>query len=338
VLDRCAGPVRRALKDAGLDPAALSGVILVGGATRMPLVRRFVETSFGRPPLTDIDPDQVVALGAAVQAEILAGGRATDDVLLLDVVPLSLGLETMGGVVEKLVPRNSTIPCGATQTFTTFADKQTGFDLHVVQGEREMVSEGRSLARFALTGIPPMPAGMARLEVTFLVDADGLLRVSAREQTTGKEAAIQVKPSYGLTDDEVERMLRDSFEHAEEDVKMRLLTEQRVEADRIASAARAAMADSPELLGDDDRAAIGAALEKLSAARAGTDHHAIRAAVEALDHASKDFAGRRMNRALEAGLRGQTVASVEAKVAETAPKSDLAARVDAHGHGGHTHR
>ena len=338
VLERCAGPVRRALKDAVIDPAALSGVILVGGATRMPLVRRFVEATFGRPPLTDIDPDQVVALGAAVQAEILAGGRATDDVLLLDVVPLSLGLETMGGVVEKLVPRNSTIPCGATQTFTTFADKQTGFDLHVVQGEREMVSEGRSLARFALTGIPPMPAGMARLEVTFLVDADGLLRVSAREQTTGKEAAIQVKPSYGLTDDEVERMLRDSFEHAEEDVKMRLLTEQRVEADRIASAARAAMADSPELLGDDDRAAIGAALEKLAAARAGTDHHAIRAAVEALDHASKDFAGRRMNRALEAGLRGQTVANVEAKVAETAPKSDLAARVDAHGHGGHTHR
>ena len=248
VLDRCASPVRRALKDAGLEASALSGVILVGGATRMPLVQRFVAGLFGRAPLADIDPDQVVALGAAVQADILAGDGMRDDVLLLDVVPLSLGLETMGGVVEKLVPRNSTIPCGATQTFTTYADKQTGFDLHVVQGEREMVAECRSLARFKLTGIPPMPAGMARLEVTFLVDADGLLHVTAREETTGKETAIQVKPSYGLTDEEVERMLLDSFAHAEDDVKARLLTEQRVEAERIASAARAAMADSPELL------------------------------------------------------------------------------------------
>ncbi|MEA2700801.1 MAG: molecular chaperone HscA [Myxococcales bacterium] len=342
VLDRCAGPVRRALKDAAVEPGALSGVILVGGATRMPLVQRFVASLFGQQPLTDIDPDEVVALGAAVQAEILAGGRATDDVLLLDVVPLSLGLETMGGVVEKLIPRNSTIPCGATQTFTTFADKQTGFDLHVVQGEREMVSEGRSLARFALTGIPPMPAGMARLEVTFLVDADGLLRVSAREQTTGKETAVQIKPSYGLTDEEVERMLLDSFEHAEEDVKTRLLAEQRIEAERIASAARAAMADSPELLTDGDRNAIAAALETLAAAKSGTDHNAIRAAVEGLDHASKDFAARRMNRALETGLRGRTVATVEAKVAETAPKADLASRLEAqahtHGGGGHSHR
>ena len=338
VLDRCAGPVRRALKDAGVEPAALSGVILVGGATRMPLVQRFVESLFGRRPLTDIDPDEVVALGAAVQAEILAGGRATDDVLLLDVVPLSLGLETMGGVVEKLIPRNSTIPCGATQTFTTFADKQTGFDLHVVQGEREMVSEGRSLARFSLTGIPPMPAGMARLEVTFLVDADGLLRVSAREQTTGKETAVQIKPSYGLTDEEVERMLLDSFQHAEEDVKTRLLAEQRIEAERIASAARSAMTDTPELLTDADRQVITAALDALAAAKTGTDHNAIRAAVEALDRASKDFAARRMNRALDAGLRGQTVATVEAKVAETAPKADLASRVEAHTHGGHGHR
>ena len=340
VLDRCGGPVRRALKDAGLQAAALSGVILVGGATRMPLVRRFVEQLFGQPPLSDIDPDQVVALGAAVQADILAGDGMRDDVLLLDVVPLSLGLETMGGVVEKLVPRNSTIPCGATQTFTTFADKQTGFDLHVVQGEREMVGECRSLARFKLTGVPPMPAGMARLEVTFLVDADGLLRVTAREETTGKEAAIEVKPSYGLTDEEVERMLLDSFTHAEEDVKARLLTEQRVEAERIATAARVAMADSPELLTEDDRSAIARAMDELERAKGGTDHTAIRLAVERLDGASKDFAARRMNRAFETGLRGRGVAEVEAKVAETAPKSDLSTRVSdsGHSHPGHTHR
>ena len=263
-----------------------------------------------------------------------------DDVLLLDVVPLSLGLETMGGVVEKLVPRNSTIPCGAKQTFTTYADKQTGFDLHVVQGEREMVAECRSLARFKLTGIPPMSAGMARLEVTFLVDADGLLRVNAREETTGKETAIEVKPSYGLTDEEVERMLLDSFSHAEEDVKARLLTEQRVEAERIAAAARAAMADSPELLTDGDRTAIGAAMAELDRVKGGVDHGAIRAAVEGLDVASKEFAARRMNRALETGLRGRGVAEVEAKVAETEPKSDLQSRVSGagHGHAGHTHR
>jgi molecular chaperone HscA len=328
ILERCAGPVRRALKDAGLQAGALSGVILVGGATRMPLVRAFVERLFGLPPLADIDPDQVVALGAAVQADILAGGERRDEVLLLDVVPLSLGLETMGGVVEKLVPKNSTIPCGANQEFTTFADKQTGFDLHVVQGEREMVSECRSLARFKLTGIPPMPAGMARLEVTFMVDADGILRVTAREETTGKEASIDVKPSYGLTDEEVERMLLDSVTHAEEDVKARLLTEQRVEADRIAGATRAATADTPDLLTDEDRRGIDAALAALEAARAGTDHHAIREAIEALDRASKDFAGRRMNRAFEQGLRGRDVAAVEAKVAGAGHA----------GHTGHTHR
>ncbi|HVY38759.1 MAG TPA: Fe-S protein assembly chaperone HscA [Polyangia bacterium] len=335
VLARCTPPVRRALADAGVAAPALSGVILVGGATRMPLVQQFVEKLFGRPPLGDIDPDQVVALGAALQADALAGGSTEGDMLLLDVVPLSLGLETMGGVVEKLIHRNTTVPCGATQTFTTFADKQTGFDLHVVQGERELADQCRSLARFTLKGIPPMPAGMARLEVTFTVDADGILRVAAREETTGQEASVQVKPSYGLTDEEVERMLLDSFAHAEEDVQTRQLTEQRVEADRIAAAARAAMADSPELLTDEDRRAIDVALADLESARQGSDHHVIRRAVEALDEASKAFAARRMNVAFERGLRGKDVGEVEAKADETAGKRDLAARVASHA--GHTH-
>jgi molecular chaperone HscA len=335
VLMRCTAPVRRALKDAAIEPAALSGVILVGGATRMPLVRQFVEKLFGRPPLGDIDPDEVVALGAAVQADVLAGGTGQGDMLLLDVVPLSLGLETMGGVVEKIIHRNTTVPCGATQTFTTFADKQTGFELRVVQGERELADQCRSLAQFTLKGIPPMPAGMARLEVTFMVDADGILHVSAREETTGIEAKIEVKPSYGLTDEEVERMLLDSFEHAEEDVQIRLLTEQQVEADRIAAAARTAMADSPDLLTPEDRTAIDAALTALATARAGKDHHAIRAAVEGLDQASKEFAARRMNVAFDRGLRGKDVAAVEAKADETAPKRDLASR--AGGHAGHSH-
>ena len=335
VLARCAPPVRRALKDAGLEAAALSGVILVGGATRMPVVRRFVEGFFGRAPLADIDPDQVVALGAAVQADVLAGGAGQGDVLLLDVVPLSLGLETMGGVVEKIIHRNTTVPCGATQTFTTYADKQTGFDLQVLQGERELVADCRSLARFSLKGIPPMPAGMARLEVTFLVDADGILRVSAREELTGQGAAIEVKPTYGLTDEQVEQMLLDSFAHAEADVKARLLAEQRVEAEGIIAAARVAMADSPELLTDADRSAIETALSALSAAEAGGDHHAIRRGVEAVDQASKEFAGRRMNRAIEQGLRGKDVAAVEAKADETASKRDLATRAGSHA--GHSH-
>src|SRR3569623_2698541 len=244
----------------------------------------------------------------------------------------------IGGVVEKLIHRNTTVPCGATQTFTTFADKQTGFDLHVVQGERELADQCRSLARYSLKGIPPMPAGMARLEVTFTVDADGILRVAAKEETTGIEASVQVKPSYGLTDEEVERMLLDSFAHAAEDVQTRQLAEQRVEADRILQAAQAAMAASPELLTDEDRHRIDAATRALEAAKAGTDHGAIRRAVEGLDAASKDFAARRMNRALEQGLRGRTVGAVEAEVEKSEAAGDLASRLERAGHAGHSHR
>jgi molecular chaperone HscA len=313
VLQRCEPPVRRALRDAGLEAKQLSGVILVGGATRMPVVRRLVAELFGREPLADIDPDEVVALGAAVQADMLAG-NVRKDVVLMDVVPLSLGLEMMGGVSEKLIHRNTTVPCGAVQTFTTYADNQTGFDLHVVQGERELVADCRSLARFKLTGVPPMPAGMARLKVTFMVDADGILAVSAREEKTGKEAAIRVKPSYGLTDDEVERMIRDSFAHAEEDMGERLVAVERVEADRILQATSVALAASADLLVGDERSAIEAAMAELEKRKAGHDHVAIRAAIGALDAVSKDFATRRMNQALEKGLRGQAIGSVENKV------------------------
>ncbi len=313
VLSRCGAPVKRALLDAGIEASGLSGVILVGGATRMPAVRRFVAESFGREPLADIDPDEVVALGAAIQADLLAsGGRG--DVVLMDVVPLSLGLEMMGGVTEKLIYRNTTVPCGAVQTFTTYADNQTGFDLHVVQGERELVGDCRSLARFKLGGIPPMPAGMARLKVTFTVDADGLLSVAAREEHTGAEASIRVKPSYGLDDDQVERMIRDSFEHAEDDLGARLLTVERVEADRILNATRAALFASASLLLPGEREAIESAMADVEGAKAGTDHLGVRAAIVALDEVSKDFARRRMNAALEENVRGQSVDAVEKKV------------------------
>jgi molecular chaperone HscA len=313
VLDRCGPPVRRAILDAGIAVAALSGVILVGGATRMPVVRRFVAELFGKQPLADIDPDEVVALGAAVQADLLAsGGR--QDVVLMDVVPLSLGLEMMGGVTEKLIHRNTTIPCGAVQTFTTYADNQTAFDLHVVQGERELVADCRSLARFKLGGIPPMPAGLARLKVVFTVDADGILNVSAQEERTGKQTEIRVKPSYGLTDDEVERMIRDSFDHADDDMGLRLLIVERVEADRILSATRIALANSADLLAAGEREAIEAAMTALDLAKSATNHLAIRAAIQALDETCKEFARRRMNMALEQNVRGLAVDSVEKKI------------------------
>jgi len=285
-------------------------VILVGGSTRSPIVRDYVREVFGKEPLHDLDPDQVVALGAAVQADVLAGGE--QKVVLLDVVPLSLGIEMMGGVVEKLIHRNTTIPCGATQTFTTYADNQTGFDIHIVQGERETVEACRSLARFTLKGVPPMIAGMARVEITFLVDADGLLRVTAKELTTGNEASIEVKPSYGLTDEEVERMLIESFEHAEDDLAARNLRIERVEAERILAATRQAFVTDAALLADDVRAAGEVAMKDLETAMAATDYLKIRAAIEALDIATKPFAQLRMNRAVDAQLRGKTLAEAEA--------------------------
>jgi molecular chaperone HscA len=307
VVERTGPTCRRALRDAGIALAELDGVILVGGSTRVPLVRRFVTELFGREPLDSIDPDQVVALGAAVQADLLAGAGPREDVLLLDVLPLSLGIETMGGVVERILPRNTAIPAGARQTFTTYADQQTGFELHVVQGERELAADCRSLARFTLRGIPPMPAGMARLELSFEVDADGLLAVSAKELTTGKATKVDVKPSYGLTEAEVERMLLEAYEHGEADVARRNLAEQRVEAERILSAtAQALHVDAALLDGPEERATIDAAMTELRAAAAGEEHRAIAARIEALDHAAKAFAGRRMDRAIRSALQGRS--------------------------------
>jgi molecular chaperone HscA len=298
---------RRALKDAGVTASELDGVILVGGATRVPAVRRFVAELFGREPLSDIDPDQVVALGAAVQADLLTNEDRQDEVLLLDVIPLSLGLETMGGLVEKLIPRNSTIPTAAAQVFTTFKDEQTGLDIHVLQGERELVEDCRSLARFTLGGIPPLPAGMARVEVRFQVDADGLLAVTAKEQSTGATQSITVKPSHGLTDEEMEQMLLDSIDHAEEDVQARQLREQRVEAERVLTEAERQLRNHAALLVDGERATIEAAMAKVREVAKGKDSHALKESIHALDEVCKPFVERVMNQALTKVVAGHSV-------------------------------
>lgn len=311
LVQKTLGPVRKALRDAGVEPADVKGVVLVGGATRMPSIRKAVADFFGQPPLTNLDPDKVVALGAAMQANLLAGNHAPgDDWLLLDVIPLSLGVETMGGLVEKIIPRNSTIPVARAQEFTTFKDGQTAMAIHVLQGERELASDCRSLARFELRGIPPMVAGAARIRVTYQVDADGLLSVSARETLSGVEASITVKPSYGLDDDDIARMLQDSFHQAEHDMKSRALAEERVEAERLLEATRSALATDGELLSTDERAAIDALMAQVAATAAGDDHVAIKAAVEALSRGTDEFAARRMDRSIRSALAGRKVQEI----------------------------
>jgi len=284
----------------------VDGVVLVGGATRTPLVRHHVQRIFGQEPLTDLDPDTVVALGAAVQADALdKGGR--DDVLLLDVIPLSLGVEMMGGVVEKIILRNSTIPASATQQFTTYADGQTGMVVHVVQGERELARDCRSLARFTLKGIPPMPAGLARVEITYAVDADGILAVSAKEVTTGIEQKIQVKATYGLSEEEVERMLVESIENAGADVAERFLVEWRIEGERIIQSLESAFQLDGELLTPEERAKIEKRIQGLREAMQTNDYLAIKAWIESTDAASKEFAERRMNKHIGRAMAGHRV-------------------------------
>jgi len=316
---RSLAPCRRALTDAGVDVRALDGVVLVGGSTRVPLVRRLVMQLFRREPLSGIDPDQVVAHGAAIQADVLSGS-ARPGVTLLDVVPLSLGLETMGGIVEKIIPRNATIPIAARQVFTNYSEQQTGMVVHVVQGEREMVADCRSLARFELEGIPRLPPSMARVEITFQLDADALLTVTARELMTGVKQTVEVKPTHGLSEDEIDALVMESLDHADTDFEARNLAEARVELGRVALAIRTALAESgelPGLLPDDERAAIVAVLAEADAALGPTGPTAakpVNAVRERLEAASEPFARRRMESALQSGMAGRTVESIESAI------------------------
>ena len=299
---------RRALRDAGLDQADIDDVIMVGGSTRVPAVRQQIGEFFAKEPLTDIDPDRVVALGAAIQADILAGNKPDAEMLLLDVIPLSLGLETMGGLVEKVIQRNTTIPIARAQEFTTFKDGQTAMSIHVLQGERETVEDCRSLARFALRDIPPMVAGAARIKVTFQVDADGLLNVMAEELSTGVAAGIEVKPSYGLSDNEITTMLRESMDFAREDMEARRLREQQVEADRVIEALDSALsADGEQLLSVDERDQLLVKRAELFSARHQGDHVQIEAAIKAMEAAAEFYVARRMNDSVRAAMAGHNV-------------------------------
>ncbi len=299
-------PCKKALRDAGLTIDDIDGVVMVGGATRMPHVRKAVGDFFQTTPLANIDPDKVVALGAAIQANLLAGNRAPgDDWLLLDVIPLSLGVETMGGLAEKVIPRNSTIPCARAQEFTTFKDGQTALAIHIVQGERELVSDCRSLARFELRGIPPMAAGAARIRITYQVDADGLLSVAARELRSGVEASITVKPSYGLGDDEVARMLQDSFASAEGDMQLRALKEEQVEAERILLATESALQGDAQLLSETEKTTIAGLMDAVRQQAEGSDHNVLKAAITALADGTEEFAARRMDQSVRTALSGK---------------------------------
>jgi molecular chaperone HscA len=312
LVQKTLGPTRRALRDAGLTVGDIKGVVMVGGATRMPQIQRAVGEFFRCDPLNNLDPDKVVALGAAIQADVLAGNKPVgEDWLLLDVIPLSLGIETMGGLVERIVPRNSTIPVARAQEFTTYKDGQSAMSFHVVQGERELVGDCRSLAKFELRGIPPMAAGAARIRVTFQVDADGLLSVSAQEKTSGAEASVTVKPSYGLEDADIERMLRDSYEHARDDMHARALAEHRVDGERLLDATRSALAADGDLLSPQEREEIGRAMAALGAVIGGTDHRAIKHASDALNRVTEEFAARRMDANVRRALAGRNIANLD---------------------------